>query len=59
MYLVLSFLNCVLFNLIQLFTSIYGCGSATADKWYKKGLRTIEDIRQSKELDLTEIQKLG
>eukprot|EP00731_Ephydatia_muelleri_P020471 Em0013g198a len=43
----------------QVFTSIYGCGPATSDKWYKRGLRNIEDIRACGELDLTEMQRLG
>ena len=43
----------------RLFTTVYGCGTATADKWYKKGLRTIEDIRQCQELSLTDTQRLG
>lgn len=43
----------------QLFTTIYGCGTATADRWYKLGLRTITDIRQSREINLTDTQRLG
>lgn len=44
----------------QLFTTIYGCGTATADKWYKLGLRTIADVqRQSREISLTDTQRLG
>ena len=31
------------FHEMQVFTSLYGCGSATADKWYNKGIRTIDD----------------
>ena len=43
----------------QVLTSIYGCGPATADKWYKRGLRTVEDIKTCTELELTEMQKMG
>ena len=33
---------------------------ATADKWYKLGLRTIEDVRQSQTISLTDTQlRLG
>ena len=46
-------------HLWQLFTSVYGCGSATASKWYQQELRTIEDVRGCRELQLTEIQRLG
>lgn len=48
------------FQCIELFTTIYGCGTATADKWYKLGLRTIADVqRQSREISLTDTQRLG
>jgi hypothetical protein len=42
-----------------LFTTIYGCGTATADKWYKKGIRSLNGIKQSTEINLTDTQKLG
>ena len=38
---------------------MYGCGSATADKWYQKGLRSIQDVKSCKEIQLTPIQRLG
>lgn len=38
---------------------MYGCGSATADKWYHSGLQTVEQVHMSKDLQFTEIQKLG
>ena len=38
---------------------MYGCGTATADKWYQRGLRTIEQVKTCEELQLTEAQKLG
>lgn len=47
------------FKCMELFTSVYGCGPATADKWYKKGFRTIDEIKTSETLELTELQKLG
>ena len=44
---------------VQLFTGIYGVGVATADKWYKRGLRTIGDVRECEDLKLSETQQLG
>jgi DNA polymerase beta len=43
---------------IDLFTSIYGVGSVTADKWYKRGWRTLDDIRTNKS-QLTAAQQIG
>ena len=43
----------------QLLTTIYGCGTATADKWYNLSLRTIEDVRHSREISLTDTQRVG
>ena len=44
---------------MQMFSSVYGCGTATADKWYKLGLRSIDDVRQSQKIILTETQRVG
>ena len=38
---------------------VYGCGPATADKWYRKGFRTIDELRECNDLTLTETQRLG
>ena len=44
---------------IQLFCSVYGCASATAQKWYDRGLRTLDDVQQCHNIELSEVQKIG
>ncbi|XP_058043419.1 DNA nucleotidylexotransferase isoform X4 [Ahaetulla prasina] len=44
---------------IKLFTSVFGVGLKTSDKWYKMGLRTLEEVRCNKNLTLTRMQKAG
>eukprot|EP00079_Xenopus_tropicalis_P028057 XP_012822640.1 PREDICTED: DNA nucleotidylexotransferase [Xenopus tropicalis] len=41
------------------FTSVFGVGLKTSDKWYRMGFRTLEDIKNEKELKLTKMQKCG
>ncbi|KAM9325065.1 DNA nucleotidylexotransferase [Gastrophryne carolinensis] len=41
------------------FTSIFGVGFKTAEKWYRMGLRTLGDIKYNKDLKLTSMQKHG
>lgn len=45
----------------QVFSSIYGCGPATARKWYEKGYRSIADVLHavSDGMKLTEQQTMG
>ena len=45
----------------QVFSSIYGCGPATARKWYEKGYRIIADVLRavSDGMKLTEQQTMG
>ena len=45
----------------QVFSSIYGCGPATARKWYEKGYRSIADVHHavSDGMKLTEQQTMG
>ena len=45
----------------QIFSSIYGCGPATARKWYEKGYRNITDITKAVKdgMKLTEQQTMG
>lgn len=45
----------------QVFSSIYGCGPATARKWYEKGYRSIADVLNvvSDGMKLTEQQTMG
>ena len=49
-------LLCVLY---QLFTSVYGCGSATAGRWFQRGLQSLEDVARCTDLTLTDTQRLG
>ncbi|ETE63947.1 DNA nucleotidylexotransferase, partial [Ophiophagus hannah] len=44
---------------IKLFTSIFGVGLRTSDKWYRMGLRTLEEVKCNKNLKLTRMQKAG
>ena len=46
---------------LQVFSSIYGCGPATARKWYEKGYRSIADVLHavSDGMKLTEQQTMG
>jgi len=59
----LQFINftfhAVWLHILQLFCSIYGCASATAQKWYDRGLRTLDDVQQCQNLELSEVQKIG
>ncbi|XP_045684166.1 DNA-directed DNA/RNA polymerase mu [Phyllostomus hastatus] len=43
---------------MKLFTQIFGVGVRTADRWYREGLRTLDDV-QSRVPRLTEQQKAG
>ena len=36
--------------ILQTFTSIFGVGPATADKWFRLGLKTIEDLKKEENL---------
>ncbi|KAL7990493.1 hypothetical protein Chor_013923, partial [Crotalus horridus] len=42
---------------IKLFTSVFGVGLKTSDKWYRMGLRTLEEVKCNKNLTLTRMQK--
>lgn len=43
---------------MKLFTQIFGVGVRTADRWYREGLRTLDDVRRHVPR-LTEQQKAG
>ncbi|RMX56555.1 hypothetical protein pdam_00007227 [Pocillopora damicornis] len=49
------------FKTMEVFSSIYGCGPATARKWYEKGYRSIADVHHavSDGMKLTEQQTMG
>ncbi|XP_078496586.1 DNA nucleotidylexotransferase-like [Lissotriton helveticus] len=44
---------------IKLFTTIFGVGLKTAVKWHKLGIRTLEEIKEDKNLRLTNMQIAG
>ncbi|XP_078669198.1 DNA-directed DNA/RNA polymerase mu-like isoform X1 [Branchiostoma floridae x Branchiostoma belcheri] len=47
------------YNTMQLFTGIFGIGCSTARKWYEKGFRTLDDIRNDSTITLRKDQKIG
>uniref|UniRef100_A0A8C4XA22 Deoxynucleotidyltransferase, terminal n=1 Tax=Erpetoichthys calabaricus TaxID=27687 RepID=A0A8C4XA22_ERPCA len=42
-----------------LFTSIFGVGLKTAEKWYRKGLRSLDEVKADTSLRFTKMQKAG
>ncbi|XP_072883612.1 DNA nucleotidylexotransferase [Hemitrygon akajei] len=43
----------------KLFTSVFGVGVKTADKWYGLGFRTLEEVKATKDLAFTKMQRAG
>ncbi|NXT02029.1 TDT nucleotidylexotransferase, partial [Jacana jacana] len=41
------------------FTSVFGVGVKTAEKWYRMGLQTLEEVKADKTLKLSKMQKAG
>ncbi|XP_033371688.1 DNA nucleotidylexotransferase isoform X3 [Parus major] len=41
------------------FTSVFGVGVKTSEKWYRMGLRTVEEVKADKTLKLSKMQKAG
>ncbi|NXY44869.1 TDT nucleotidylexotransferase, partial [Ceuthmochares aereus] len=41
------------------FTSVFGVGVKTSEKWYRMGLRTVEQVKADKTLKLSKMQKAG
>ncbi|KAG8551716.1 hypothetical protein GDO81_004228, partial [Engystomops pustulosus] len=56
---VLEVLNSERYKAFKAFTSIFGVGLKTSEKWFRMGLRTLEDIKYKKDLKLTTMQKHG
>ncbi|XP_032088044.1 DNA nucleotidylexotransferase [Thamnophis elegans] len=52
-------LNDESYRSIKLFTSVFGVGLKTSDKWYRMGLRTLEEVKCNKNLTLTRMQRAG
>ncbi|XP_072410173.1 DNA-directed DNA/RNA polymerase mu isoform X3 [Chiloscyllium punctatum] len=46
------------YQTLKRFTSIFGVGVKTADKWYREGLRTLHELKASK-IKLTKEQEAG
>ncbi|XP_063461762.1 DNA-directed DNA/RNA polymerase mu isoform X6 [Pan paniscus] len=46
------------YQTMKLFTQIFGVGVKTADRWYREGLRTLDDLREQPQ-KLTQQQKAG
>uniref|UniRef100_A0A8C4XA12 DNA nucleotidylexotransferase n=1 Tax=Erpetoichthys calabaricus TaxID=27687 RepID=A0A8C4XA12_ERPCA len=47
------------YKTIKLFTSIFGVGLKTAEKWYRKGLRSLDEVKADTSLRFTKMQKAG
>ncbi|CAM2117638.1 unnamed protein product [Caretta caretta] len=43
----------------KLFTSVFGVGLKTSEKWYRMGFRTLEEVKADKTLKLSRMQKAG
>ncbi|XP_071668129.1 DNA nucleotidylexotransferase isoform X3 [Patagioenas fasciata] len=46
-------------NLKHQFTSVFGVGVKTSEKWYRMGLRTLEEVKADKTVKLSKMQKAG
>uniref|UniRef100_G1NAM2 DNA nucleotidylexotransferase n=1 Tax=Meleagris gallopavo TaxID=9103 RepID=G1NAM2_MELGA len=41
------------------FTSVFGVGVKTSEKWFRMGLRTVEEVKANKTLKLSKMQRAG
>ncbi|XP_040558241.1 DNA nucleotidylexotransferase isoform X2 [Gallus gallus] len=41
------------------FTSVFGVGVKTSEKWFRMGLRTVEEVKADKTLKLSKMQRAG
>lgn len=46
------------YQTMKLFTQVFGVGVRTADRWYREGLRTLDDLREQPQ-KLTQQRKAG
>ncbi|XP_017370836.2 DNA-directed DNA/RNA polymerase mu isoform X3 [Cebus imitator] len=46
------------YQTMKLFTQVFGVGVRTADRWYREGLRTLDDLQEQPQ-KLTQQQKAG
>ncbi|XP_076142101.1 DNA nucleotidylexotransferase isoform X1 [Alosa pseudoharengus] len=47
------------FQTMKLFTSVWGVGPKTAEKWYLQGLRTLEEVVTEPHVHLNRMQRAG
>uniref|UniRef100_A0A8I6AFP2 DNA nucleotidylexotransferase n=1 Tax=Rattus norvegicus TaxID=10116 RepID=A0A8I6AFP2_RAT len=52
-------LNDERYKSFKLFTSVFGVGLKTAEKWFRMGFRTLSKIKSDKSLRFTHMQKAG
>nr|1KDH_A Chain A, Terminal deoxynucleotidyltransferase short isoform [synthetic construct]1KEJ_A Chain A, Terminal deoxynucleotidyltransferase short isoform [Mus musculus] len=52
-------LNDERYKSFKLFTSVFGVGLKTAEKWFRMGFRTLSKIQSDKSLRFTQMQKAG
>ncbi|NXH18313.1 TDT nucleotidylexotransferase, partial [Bucco capensis] len=55
----LEVLNDERYKSFKQFTSVFGVGVKTSEKWYRTGLRTLKDVKADKTLKLSKMQKAG
>ncbi|XP_036430471.1 DNA nucleotidylexotransferase [Colossoma macropomum] len=47
------------YQTLKLFTSVFGVGPKTAEKWYRRGLRSLEQICADSSIHLNRMQEAG
>ncbi|KAM8851736.1 DNA nucleotidylexotransferase [Synchiropus picturatus] len=47
------------YQTLKLFTSVFGVGPKTADKWYRRGLRSFADVHSEPTIQLNKMQQSG
>ncbi|XP_077585834.1 DNA nucleotidylexotransferase [Stigmatopora nigra] len=47
------------YQTLKLFTSVFGVGLKTAEKWYRRGLRSFSEILSEPSIELNRMQKSG
>ncbi|XP_015202194.1 DNA nucleotidylexotransferase isoform X1 [Lepisosteus oculatus] len=47
------------YQTIKLFTSVFGVGLKTAEKWYRKGFHSLEEVQADNAIHFTKMQKAG
>ncbi|KAG7999920.1 DNA nucleotidylexotransferase, partial [Nibea albiflora] len=47
------------YQTLKLFTSVFGVGPKTAEKWYRRGLRSFSDVLADRSIQLNRMQQTG